>query len=122
MPRVVHFELPADSPERAAAFYSDVFGWKISKWDGPQPYWLITTGDKNEIGIDGGLMQRQNPGQGTTNTVGVASVDEITEKISQRGGKVVVPKMPVPGVGWLAYCQDTEGNTFGVMQPDESAH
>ena len=24
----------------------------------------------------------------------------------------------MPGVGWMAYCKDTEGNTFGLMQPD----
>jgi uncharacterized protein len=32
-----------------------------------------------------------------------------------------VPKMPIPGVGWLAYIKDTEGNILGMMQPDPSA-
>ena len=46
MSRVVHFELCADDPERAVKFYEEVFGWKIQKWDGPQDYWLATTGAK----------------------------------------------------------------------------
>src|SRR5262249_26811586 len=41
MPRVIHFEISADDPQRAADFYARVFGWKITKWDGPQPYWLV---------------------------------------------------------------------------------
>ena len=35
MPRVIHFEIPADDPDRAAKFYGNVFGWKLDKWDGP---------------------------------------------------------------------------------------
>ena len=45
MPRPVHFEIPAENPERAMQFYSTVFGWKFSKWEGPMDYWMITTGD-----------------------------------------------------------------------------
>jgi hypothetical protein len=46
MPRVVHFELPVDEPERAAHFYRSVFGWQINKWEGPEDYWLIKTGEQ----------------------------------------------------------------------------
>ncbi len=121
MPRPVHFEIPADDPERAAAFYGSVFGWQFQKWDGPIPYWLITTGKDGECGIDGGMMPRQAPGTSTVNTVSVGSLDASLETIASRGGTIVVPKMHVPGVGWLAYCADTEGNTFGVLEPEEKA-
>ncbi|HEY8470834.1 MAG TPA: VOC family protein [Longimicrobiales bacterium] len=116
MPRVVHFEVPADDPARAAEFYGKVFGWSSTKWEGPMEYWLLTTGSPDQPGIDGGLMRRQAPGQGTVNTVDVPSVDEYIARIEQAGGKVVAPKMEIPGVGWLAYCQDTEGNVFGIME------
>jgi len=121
MPRPIHFEIPADDPERARRFYGDVFGWKFQKWDGPMPYWLVTTGENGEPGIDGGLTPRQQPGATTVNTVGVASLDDTIRKIEGGGGKTVVPRMAIPGVGWLAYCVDPEGNTFGVMQADEKA-
>jgi predicted enzyme related to lactoylglutathione lyase len=121
MPRPIHFEIPADQPERASAFYRDVFGWQFRKWDGPMPYWLITTGAEGERGIDGGMMPRQAPGASTVNTIGVESIDATLKTIEAKGGRTVVPRMAVPGIGWLAYCVDTEGNTFGVLQPDEKA-
>ncbi len=54
-------------------------------------------------------------------TVGVDDLDASLEKAARHGGGVAVPRMPVPGVGWLAYCKDTEGNVFGMMQPDPGA-
>jgi len=121
MARPIHFEIPADDPERARKFYGDVFGWKFTKWDGPMPYWLVKTGENGEPGIDGGMMPRQQPGSTTVNTVGVASLDATLRKVEAGGGKTVAPRMPIPGVGWLAYCQDPEGNTFGLMEADEKA-
>ena len=52
MKRIVHFDISADDPERAIKFYTNVFGWSIQKWDGPMDYWLVTTGPKDEPGID----------------------------------------------------------------------
>ncbi len=120
MPRVVHFEFVVDDPDRAIQFYTDVFGWEISKWDGPQEYWLVRTGPSEQPGIDGGFMLRQE-GMQVVNTIDVDSVDTFLERISARGGQVVVPKMAVPQVGYMAYCTDTEGNLFGIMQADMSA-
>ena len=121
MPRVTHFEIPADDPFRAVAFYEQVFGWEITKWEGPMEYWLISTGPEDEPGIDGGLAKRATPETGTENTIDVESVDDFVAKIEANGGKILRPKSTVPGVGCLAYCQDTEGNTFGIMQSDPAA-
>ncbi|MDD5082990.1 MAG: hypothetical protein PHU08_06410, partial [Dehalococcoidales bacterium] len=109
-----------DNPERAVKFYSSIFGWDIPKWAGPQDYWLITTGSDGEPGINGAITRRT--GNNTTvNTISVPSVDQFITKIKRAGGKAVTPKMPVPGIGYIAYCQDTEGNTFCIMQSDSSA-
>ena len=121
MSRVIHFELAADDPTRAIAFYENVFGWQFNKWQGPVEYWLITTGPESEPGIDGGLARRADPAVSTENTVGVDSLDDALAGVEANGGKIVRPKQAVPGVGWMAYCQDTEGNTFGIMQEDPSA-
>jgi len=121
MPRVIHFEINADQPERAVDFYTKVFGWKANKWEGPMEYWLIVTGEDAAPGINGGLVRRAHPGASTVNTVDVPSVDEYVAKITKAGGQVVVPKMAIPGVGYLVYCLDTEGNTFGIMQADTAA-
>ena len=119
MPRVSHFELPADNPSRCMHFYQSVFGWRFEKWEGPMEYWMVRTGEG--AGIDGGLGPRQHPGQTPTNVVDVPNLDATTDAIVGAGGQVTVPKMAVPGVGWLAYFADTEGNGFGVMQFDAAA-
>jgi uncharacterized protein len=121
MARIVHFEIPADDPARAAEFYKTVFGWDIQKWGGPTEYWLANTGPAAEPGINGGIMKRQHPGAVTCNTAGVASLDQSMKDVTSAGGKVIVPKMAIPGVGWLSYAVDTEGNQFGMMQADPSA-
>lgn len=120
MPRVVHFEVSIDDPDRAIKFYSTVFGWEFSKWDGPQEYWIIRTGSPDQMGIDGGLMRRQEQEQ-VVNTIDVPSVDEFSARVINNGGTIIMPKMAVPGIGYLAYFKDTEGNVFGMMEADESA-
>lgn len=124
MPRVIHFELSADEPERAVKFYDEVFGWKTQKWDGPQSYWLLETGEEGQMGINGGLMKRSEnplPPSSAINTIDVPSVDDYAQKIAGSGGKVVMPKFAVTGIGHMAYCEDTEGNIFGIMEIDPSA-
>jgi hypothetical protein len=120
MPRIVHFEIPADDPAKLQKFYGDVFGWQFQKWDGPMPYWLITTGPEGTPGINGGMMPK-NPGQPIVNTIDVPSVDEYAKKVEAHGGTIVVPKMAIPGVGWLAYFKDPEGNITGIYTHDPGA-
>lgn len=120
MPRVIHFEIPVDKIERAVKFYTDVFGWNIQKW-GSEDYWLIKTGEKQQPGIDGAIMKRTASTTSTVNTIEVPSLDEYLTKVTKNGGKVLTSRSTIPGVGYFAYCQDTEGNTFGVLQGDESA-
>ncbi len=120
MPRVVFFELPGDDIKRAIAFYEKVFGWTITKREGPKDYWLVVTGPDEEPGINGVIAPRR-PGQVTVNTISVASVDDFTKKIVDAGGNVMIPKQAVPGQGYLALCKDTEGNVFSVMEPEPSA-
>lgn len=120
MPRVVHFEISADDPERAKKFYEDVFGWKIDKWEGPVEYWLVTTGGESEPGINGAIKRREQQ-ESTTNTISVPSIDVFMKRIEEKGGKVLMPKMSIPGVGYHTYCQDTEGNVFGIIEENESA-
>lgn len=120
MSRVIHFEIPTDNTERAAAFYKKAFGWKIEKWPGPMEYWMVTTGTDGP-GINGGLMKRQAPTKNTTNTIGVQSVDDSIATVQKAGGKLVMPKTAIPTVGYFAYCEDTEGNLFGLMESDPNA-
>jgi uncharacterized protein len=123
MNRVTHFEIYTDNPEKVQPFYRDVFAWKFQKFEGgPIEYRLVATGDEKEPGINGGLTRpREGQSSGTINTVAVESLDRTINKIEQRGGKICVPKMAIPKVGWLAYAEDPAGNVFGIIEPDEKA-
>ena len=128
MGRVVHFEIHAEDPPRAVAFYSELFSWEFVKWDGPMDYWLIKTGPAEEPGINGGLLPRRGDrpqlGQAVNAyvcTASVTSLDETIIAVDANGGTLALAKMPIPTVGWLAYFHDTEGNIFGAMQADPSA-
>jgi Predicted enzyme related to lactoylglutathione lyase len=96
MPRPIHFEIPADNPERAIGFYTNVFGWKFSKWEGPMDYWLISTGQAPEPGIDGGLLVRRDPSQPCVNTIGVENLDRAVESVLSNGALWHYRRCPFP--------------------------
>lgn len=130
MNRVVHFEIQADDIERAKKFYESIFGWEIKKWDGMDNYYMVMTAPmgSKEPGISGGMLKRPcktPPSEYGTNaytcTIDCANFDETSDKILKAGGKVALPKGPIPGMAWIGYFLDTEGNTFGLFQEDKNA-
>ena len=123
MPTIVHFDLPADDTARARKFYSSLFpDWKYEKYPGEMDYHLIQTTDlEGNPGIGGGLGTRMAPDQRITLYFGVKDINSMLVKIQNAGGAVVLPRMPVPGFGYLAVCTDTENNTFGLWQEDPGA-
>jgi uncharacterized protein len=118
---MIHFEIPANDVEKLKKFYSDLFSWKIEKLGGME-YYSITTvptdgkGNLLRPGVNGGLYKREQPMQQPVNYIYVESVDEYAKKVTVLGGKIVVPKMEVTGMGWFALAQDPEGNTFGIFE------
>jgi predicted enzyme related to lactoylglutathione lyase len=126
---IVHFEIPADNPERAAKFYRDLFGWTINKWENPNgiEYWMVQTvpTDENGMptrqGVNGGLMRRMYPSQQPVNYISVESVDQAVAKAERLGAKVMMGKTPVPGMGWFAQMSDPEGNIIAVWETDNAA-
>ncbi len=119
MNRPIHFEYHSSEPQKAQAFFEKVFGWQFSKWDGPEEYWLVETGSGD--GINGGLMKSRDGQPRTVNTVDVADLDATVRLVEQNGGQIVVPRMAIPGVGWLAYLVEPTGNLVGMMQHDPNA-
>jgi uncharacterized protein len=123
MGRPVHFEIHADDPERARAFYQTVFGWEIERW-GEQEYWVITTGTASP-GINGGLLKRPQAGleagapvNGSVLTSEVEDIDATISTVTSNGGQVALEKQAMPGIGTVAYFLDTENNVFGALQPE----
>lgn len=125
MPRPIHFEIHADDMDRAQRFYEAMFGWSFSGVPGSN-FRLIRTGEGP--GIDGGMMQRRGPapqgGEPLNSWVCTLDVDDVDAdvvKAEAKGGSAALPKMAIPGVGWLAYIKDSEGNILGLMQLDATA-
>ncbi len=130
MARVVHFEIQVDDIEGAKAFYAAVFDWTFQDWSevAGSPYWGVVTGPDEEMGINGGLLQRQTPGGGAGNgcnafvcTIQVDDYDATESRILEAGGTVAVPKAAMTGMAWQGYYVDTDGNTFGIHQADPNA-
>jgi uncharacterized protein len=118
MNRFTHFELATNDLEKTAAFYRDVFGWQIQKWEGPIDYWLVTTGDESTPGINGGLMPAGDDFRGTVNTIEVDDIDTYIAKVKAHGGTIVLEKDAIPGVGYQAYFKDDAGIIVGLHQAD----
>ena len=122
MPTIVHFDIAADNPDRAKRFYEGLFDWRIEAPPGFPDYYLVETKAlNNEEGVGGGLAKREDPGQRITAYIGVSAIDEYTPKVGSLGGKIIQPKMAVPGWGYIALCLDTEDNVFGLWQDDKNA-
>lgn len=118
--RVVHFEIPCDHPEKTMEFFKSVFGWTFQQF-GAEPYWIVMTGDEKKPGINGGLMKKRDPNQPLVNSIDVVNLDDTLVRIERAGGKIVVPKMAIPTVGWLVYFTDPDGNIHGAYQYDPNA-
>jgi predicted enzyme related to lactoylglutathione lyase len=125
----VHFEIHAADPMRARRFYEGLFGWTFTPLDFMN-YSLIKTGEPGAPGIDGGLFTRIGPNPDAAAptpviayvcTIEVEDLDGDIARTLDLGGSIAVAKAAIPGVGWLAYCKDTEANIFGMMQRDPAA-
>ncbi len=124
---VVHFEIPADDPERARKFYSSVLGWKMSGVP-EMAYDMVTTVETDDTGmptvpggINGGMMRREGELRAPIVVAAVEDIDATLEKIGAHGGSTVMPKQEVMGMGWNAYFRDPEGNIIGLWQNADDA-
>lgn len=125
MPAIKHFESPADDIQRAVGLYRDIFNWELEKWANPEnpnmDYWFIKTKDeKGILGISGGMMKRQSSDHKVTNYITVGSIDEYTIKITEKGGKIVIPKTEIPNMGYFTVFLDSEGNMLGLYEGKKS--
>ena len=128
MPRPVRFEIHCEDLDRAQAFYEAMFGWRFQAFAGVE-YRAIVTGSPGQAGINGGLIRRvgtvdraaPTPVIGWVCTVNVDDLDAYIARAEQNGAQLALDKQVMAGVGAYAYYKDTEGNIFGLMQPEAGA-
>ena len=109
-----HFELMTDDAARCKAFYGAVFDWKFD--DEAMPgYTIVNTGQDPNGGVFARPKDTPHPCMNV-----YFKVEDIAKTLAAaagHGGKVLVPKTPIPGVGHFAMFTDPEGIVIGVMQP-----
>lgn len=118
-----HFSINADQVDRAQQFYERVFGWRFEAW-GPPGFYLVQTGTPEDPGIQGSLQTRREliPGSRTVGfecTISVDDVDKVAAAVRAAGGRIIMEKAVIAGVGELIFFEDTEGNVAGAMRYDE---
>ena len=121
MPTLEHFELPADDLNRATEFHKSVFDWELERFPNPEnpdkDYWFVKTKDqKGNVGISGGLMKRQSADHNFTNYITVNSSNKYSAKITEKGGKILVPKSEIHNMGYYEIFLDTKGNMLGLYE------
>jgi uncharacterized protein len=122
---VRHFAINADDLPRARRFYERVFGWRFEAW-GPPGFFMINTGAR-EPRLLGSLQARRElvPGRPTIGfecTIGVTQdVDALAAAVKANGGRIVMEKATIAGVGDLIWFEDPEGNVAGAMRYDAAA-
>ena len=113
--QMTHLELPADDTARARKFYEGLFGWEFREMPQYPNYLLFSFGTIERAGGAVGLRDQSAPHQ-LRLYFEVDSIDALLPKVTQLGGKVVEPKAEIPGRGWFAVIDDTEGNQVGLYE------
>jgi len=113
----VHVELNSPDPEKAKAFYAQLFQWQLEDMSNPatpdHAYTVIKVGE----GTGGGIM-KQVP-QGPVGWIPYVLVDDLrvaTDKAKSLGGRVMKDVTEVPDMGWFSIIQDPTGSTLGLWK------
>lgn len=119
---LAHFAINADDVEKSRSFYAQVFGWKFSAWGPPGFYQIEAKGSA----VMGALQGRRDLVKGERTrgfecTFAVDSIDATERLVKAAGGKVMLERSVIAGVGTLMFFGDLDGNVFGAMQYDAAA-
>jgi uncharacterized protein len=121
-----YFDLTVTDLAVARRFFERVLGWRFEQFPMPYEYYRIQAGPPEEPGIDGGIGAIKDAplaaGKPTTQvTIPVQDLDKVLAQVESNGGKIMEPKLAIPGIGWYATCAEPGGLVFGVIQADAAA-
>ena len=125
--QLAHFAIHADDLDRARKFYGGVFGWTFQGYGGPMTdFCQIQDGAGKALAPLGAMQSRRfnsapQPVIGYECSIVVDDVDVIACAVEANGGKIVMQKAAIPGVGWIVKFLDTEGNLACAVRYDPSA-
>ena len=109
-------ELMTTDVKGAKAFYGDIFGWGMQKCEfSEMDYTMVKLGDQEIAGI----MAIPDEAAGMPPSWGayvtVADVDALLPRVTQLGGKIIVPPHDIPDVGRFAVIQDPQGAMLSII-------
>ena len=109
-----HFELMVSDVKKSQEFYGKIFDWEFKTDEAMPEYTMISTG--TEPG--GGLMKKpaEAPHFALSQYFLVDSIEETLGKVEGAGGKIGVPKMEIPNVGWWALFFDPDGIPVSIFE------
>ena len=120
------FEMFADVPERAIAFYTSLFSWSFERAGTSSESWSISL-TAGSGGSTGRLLKRQEILVGNVKfqsyingcvlRLHVTNIETTLGQAARLGGIVRSGRTGTPGFEQLAYLMDTEGNMVCVVQP-----
>jgi uncharacterized protein len=121
-----YFDLSVRDLGAARRFFESALGWHFERFPMPYEYYRIQAGTAGEAGIDGGIgAVADAPLAGgrplTQLTLPVPALDAALARVVDAGGRVVEPRLPIPGIGWYATCAEPGGLMFGLIEADPSA-
>jgi uncharacterized protein len=126
--QLAHFAIHTDDLDRARKFYAGVFGWTFQGFGGGPitDFCQIKDASGKLLAPLGVLQSRKfnpapQPVLGFECSITVDDVDAAARAIEANGGKVVMPKAAIPGVGWIVKFLDTEGNLACAVKYDPAA-
>jgi predicted enzyme related to lactoylglutathione lyase len=119
-----HFAINADDLQGSRRFYESVFGWTFTAW-GPPGFYQIRTGTDAAPGVQGAMQERRElldrPTNGVECTFAVDDVDATANAVVGSGGRIVMERFTITGVGHLIAFEDPSGNAVLAMQYDDDA-
>ena len=122
MSKTVLLDVHADDPERICSFYSKTFGLSFHKSEAAAEYMFVTTDNHAEYGVFGSVKKRSSQRVSGVTNIRVPSIEVALENVIRNGGKLVVSTRSIPRIGFMAYCEDPEGNLISLFAPDMTAN
>jgi len=118
---LTHFEIPSNNLEKTKEFYSKLFNWEFNFIEEMGYMMFSIPASEKPTPMGGGLVKYEDGNNRIVNYITVENIDSDGEKIVELGGEIIVPKTPVPGMGWFIHFSDLDGNVMAIWQNDKAA-
>lgn len=110
--RLSYLQIPATNVRAAGDFYGSVFCWEVGSGDKDH----LSFSDATRGMIGAWVTERiSSRDAGVLPYIYVHGIDEVLERIKNRGGEIVKPAY-AEGDLWVATFRDPSGNVIGIWQ------